>query len=94
MSLDPPSRYLTRAGILERLSDEEVANASTAETIEQLMDGDEYVDLAHLERGVQRWRADTVLARVLPRQAMHEQMWRSLTDELAALESAAQNSTE
>jgi hypothetical protein len=90
MQDDPPSRYLTRAGILERLSDEEVAAASTAETIERIVYGDEYVDLAHLERGVQRWQTDTTLTgRVLPRKSIHEPTWLSVMDELATLEGAA-----
>jgi hypothetical protein len=81
MQDDPPSRYLTRAGILERLSEEEVANASTAETIERIAYGDEYVDLAHIEQGVQRWRTETTLmGRLLPRKSIHEPTWLSVMD--------------
>jgi len=93
MKHEQRSRYLTREGILERLSDAEVASVATAETAERLLDGDEYIDLTHLEQGVQRWQRDaTPMGRVLPRKAIQEKTWQSVIEELATLESAAQNS--
>jgi hypothetical protein len=86
-------QYLTRNGILNLLSDEDVASVSRAEAATRLMDGDEYLDLTHLEEGVQRARGDTTpVGHVLPRKAVAEKTWTSVMEQLAALESAAQNS--
>jgi hypothetical protein len=91
MRHDQRRQYLTRNGILNLLSDEEVAIVSRAETAAPLMDGDDYLDLNHLEHGVRRARGEAT-GRVLPQKAVPEATWTSLVDQLAALESAAQNS--
>jgi hypothetical protein len=87
-------QYLARAGLLELLSDEEVASVSTAETADHLTDGDEYVDLKHLEHGVQRAQARATMppmGRVLPRKAVLETTWAKIVAQLAALERAKLN---
>jgi hypothetical protein len=86
--------HLARAGLLELLSDEEIASVSTAETADHLMDGDEYVDLEHLEHGVRRARARAAMppmGRVLPRKAVLESTWTKIVAQLAALERAKLN---
>jgi hypothetical protein len=69
------SEYLTRDGVLKLLSDDEVASVCTAETADHLADGEEYLDLAHLDLGVRRAAVATPMGRVLPRKAVHEGTW-------------------
>jgi len=72
--------YQRRHAVLELLSDEEVARVSTAETATQLAKGEEYIDLAHPERGALRASTSTpaIVAQVLPRSAVSEQTWAKL----------------
>jgi hypothetical protein len=79
---------VTRDSILKLLSDEENARVSTAEAAPRLTEGAEYLDLEHLDQGVQRAKASTAKARmghVLPRSAVSEETWGKilvqLTDE-------------
>jgi hypothetical protein len=77
--------YVTRDSVLKLLSDDEVARVSTAETAARLADGDEYLDLEHLDQGVRR--ADgtaTPMGRVLPRKAVHADTWSKILMQLAA----------
>jgi hypothetical protein len=84
------SPHLTRVGVLEMLSEEEVASVGRAESAAVLADGDVYVDLARLDQGVRRARgATTPLRPVLPKKAVHEDTWRSLVEHLAALDGVA-----
>ncbi len=85
MKNDKRSDYVTRDNILKALSDDEVAHVSTAETAAQLSDGDEYLDLEQLNRGVQRaLQTTTPMGRVLPRKAVHETTWKKILEQLAA----------
>jgi len=78
-------QYLDRDAILKLLSDAEVTSVSTAEAAERLADGDEYLDLEHLDEGVQRASgAGTPMGRVLPRKAVREQTWGKILRQLAA----------
>ena len=73
------SDYLTRDGVLKLLSDDEAASVSNAESAEELDEGDEYLDLEHLDDGVRK--ADgliVVVRRVLPRKAVHEITWSKI----------------
>jgi len=75
--------YMTRDGILKLLSDREVESLSTAEGAPGLNHGDEYIDLEHLDQGVQR--ADGVIVpmgHVLPRKAVHEATWSKILTKL------------
>jgi hypothetical protein len=78
-------QYLNRDAVLQLLSDAEVASVSTAETAARLQDGDEYLDLEHLDEGVQRAAAaSTPMGRVLPRKAVQEETWGKILKRLAA----------
>lgn len=67
---------VTRENVLKLLSDNEVASVSTAETALRLLDGEEYLDLEHLDRGVQKTsKLPTVMAGVLPRRTVHKDTW-------------------
>ena len=71
--------HVTRESILRLLSDDEVASVSTAETATRLLDGEEYLDLEELERGVQQARkTGPTMGRVLPRKAVHKDTWSKI----------------
>jgi hypothetical protein len=85
MNAEKRTEYLTRDSILKLLSDDEVASVSTAETAPRLVDGDEYLDLEQLARGVQRAPAVSVtMGRVLPRKAVREATWSAIVARLPA----------
>lgn len=89
MTIDGRAEYETRDTILKMLSDDEVARVSTAETAVRLSDGDEYLDLEQLNRGVQRAPgAATPMGRVLPRKAVDESTWIKILARLATPRSA------
>lgn len=79
--------HQARDGILRLLSDEENARVASAESAPRLAEGDEYLDLERLERGVQKARGPImVMERVLPRKAVQEATWGRI---LAALDPPA-----
>ena len=90
MKADLQSENTVRESVLELLSDEEVARVSTAETAARLLDGDEYLDLEHLARGVRRAPgAVPPMGSVLPRKAVHETTWSKILAELETLRAPA-----
>jgi len=71
--------YLTRDGVMKLLSDQEASSVSSAESADKLDEGDEYLDLEHLDEGVRK--ADgliVIMGRVLPRKAVHETTWSKI----------------
>jgi len=75
--------FVTREAIMNLLSDVEVAQVSAVESAEKLDEGDEYLDLEELARGVQR--ADGVpvaMGRILPRKALREHTWGEVLTQL------------
>jgi len=75
-----------RDTILKLLSDEENAKVSSAEGAGGLAQGEEYVDLEHLDRGIQR--ADATMTKgaighILPRRAVHGETWSKILAQLA-----------
>jgi hypothetical protein len=79
MKSDMRSENIARERVLTLLSDDEVASVSTAETATRLLDGEEYLDLEQLERGVQQARkAGPAMGRVLPRKAVHKDTWSKI----------------
>jgi hypothetical protein len=89
-SHDDRERYLTRRRVLDLVSDDEIARVSMAESALRLEDGDVYLDLDALERGVQRAVGpNTPMTRVLPRRAVGERTWEKILRELAGTQVAA-----
>jgi hypothetical protein len=79
MNDDLRTENVTRENVLKLLSDDEVASVSTAETALRLLDGEEYLDLEHLDRGVQRTsNLPTVVGGVLPRRTVHKDTWEKI----------------
>ena len=75
--------YELRDGIMNLLSDDEVARVSTAETAKRLTDGDEYVDLKQLTQGVCRARGvSTPMGSIIPRKAVSEATWGKILMEV------------
>jgi N-ethylmaleimide reductase len=82
---DLRTEYLTRDAVLSLLSDQEVSQVSTAETAERLADGEEFVDLENLKRGVQRAprSGEASMGCVLPRRVVHEATWAGILARLS-----------
>jgi hypothetical protein len=84
MKSEIQAENVTRESVLKLLSDDEVASVSTAETAARLLDGEEYLDLGQLDRGVQQaTRSATVMGHVLPRRAVHKDTWSKILTLLA-----------
>ena len=84
MTSDQRSAYVTRETILKMLSNDEVAKVSMAETAARLPEGDEYLDLEELAKGVQRARGTTThMAHVLSRKSVHPDTWTKIVALLA-----------
>ena len=81
----PRSTYVTRESVLMLLSDDEVDAVATAETAAHLTDGDEYLDMEHLDQGMQRAdRKKSPMGRVLPKKSVHEDTWKKILKQLPA----------
>ena len=67
------------------LTDEENARVTTAEAGASLADGLEFIDLEHLERGVQRAGSAATLemAHVIPRNAVGNGTWSNIVAQLS-----------
>jgi hypothetical protein len=82
---DKRAALMTRHAILGLLSDDEAARVSAAEARNDLAVGDEYVDLQHLEKGVQQALGPTQHeANLLPRSAVHETTWQKIQTRMLA----------
>ena len=79
------AEHVARDTILKLLSDEEIAKVSTAEAASELTEGGEYLDLEHLDQGVQRAKAATTVTmrNVLPRSAVRDETWSKIIAQLA-----------
>jgi putative heme transporter len=87
---DMRSENVVREGILELLSDEEVARVSTAEAAAHLAEGEEYLDLEQLGLGVRRALGATApMGRVLPRKAVHGSTWLKILAQLRGADGPA-----
>lgn len=81
--------FIKRNDLLKLLSDNEVASVSLAETAVQLSDGDEYLDLSNLDKGVRSARKETIpMGRVLPRKALTPETWSNILAQLAPMRTA------
>ena len=79
------AEHVTRDTILKLLSNEEIARVSTAETASGLSEGEEYLDLEHLDQGVQRAKAATkvTMGHILPRSAVGDETWSKILAQLS-----------
>ncbi len=79
------AEHVARESILKLLSNEEIARVSTAESASRLREGEEYLDLEHLDQGVQRAQSATKVAmgQVLPRSAVGVETWSKILAQLA-----------
>ena len=77
MSTDQRTEYQTRDEILNLLSSEELDAASTAAEL-RIPEGDEYLDLDHLELGVLRAVANTSGEHMLPRSVVNDATWTKI----------------
>jgi hypothetical protein len=80
---------VTRDDVMSILSDEEVARVRTPQAHAVLVHGEEFIDLTHIERGVQRAGESDQMADVLPRKAVHENTWRKIVTNLTARQAMA-----
>jgi hypothetical protein len=83
MTHENRAAYVTRNDILKLLSNEETARVSSAETAAQLAQGDEFIDLAQVEKGVQRAGKSNATDNVLPRKAVGENTWLKIVKGLS-----------
>jgi hypothetical protein len=82
---DKRAALVARAALLGLLSDEEAARVSSAEGRNNLAAGDEYVDLQHLDKGVQQALVPTKHeGNLLPKNAVHEVTWRKIQTQILA----------
>jgi hypothetical protein len=85
MTVVERAEFVTRDKLLKLLSDAEIAKVSNAETATGLAEGSEYLDLEHLDKGVQRSHAGTkiTIGNALPRSAVSPDTWGKLLAELS-----------
>jgi hypothetical protein len=94
MKNDLRAENVVREGVLKLLSDDEVAKVSTAEAAVRLLDGEEYLDLEHLDQGVQRATgAATTMRGVLPRRTVHKDTWSQILAQLGLTPTTVDGST-
>lgn len=83
MKNDKRADYVTRDSILKLLSSEEIASVSTEETAEVLANGEEYLDLEYLSRGIQHSHGRGVpMKQILSRKAVQENTWAKIVTHL------------
>ncbi len=75
---------VTRESVLALLSDAETAKVATAESLLRIAKGDEFIDLAQLELGVQRSKGDAPTAKILPRKAVTMATWKKILAKIPA----------
>ena len=76
---------MARDTILKLLSDDEIAKVSMAEAASALEEGQEYLDLDHLDQGVQTVTATSniVMGNILPRSGVRAETWRTIVSQFA-----------
>ena len=80
MNNEVRSSYLTRDRVMGLLTDEEIATVCSAQAEISLAEGEEFLDLKHLNLGVRRSgnATATPMGRVLPKKAICESTWLEL----------------
>jgi Mn-containing catalase len=86
MSNDSHQDHTSREKILMLLSDDEVASVSTAETTTHPVEGEEYIDLEHLDQGV-RSSVGTpgTMSHLLLRRSVHADTWKKVLEQVTTL---------
>ena len=86
MSAPTRDELSTRNSILMLLTDEENARVTTAEAGASLADGSEFLDLEHVELGIQRaaGAAPPPMAHVIPRSAVGTATWSKIVSHLSS----------
>ena len=79
------TEYVTRDKILSLLTDEETANVSNKETAASLIAGDEYLDLARLDQGIQQANSTASVSanEIIPRGAVSAATWTKINAAIA-----------
>ena len=84
MSQNLQNAYTLRDSIMNALSDEEISRVSNAESVVQLANGEEYLDLAELEQGVRKSIGVNLnLNNAITRKAVHQDTWNTIVSLLA-----------
>ena len=84
MTTETTTSITQRARVMALLSDEEIAKVSNAETAATLSDGEEYLDLEQLTKGVMKAGGATVsIGRALPKRAVLPATWDTILATLA-----------
>jgi hypothetical protein len=85
MNNENRTEMISRDAILNMLSKDETGSVSTAETALKLPKGDEYIDLARLDRGVQKaGGTKVVMGHILSRKSVHKDTWAKIVAEVTA----------
>jgi hypothetical protein len=86
MSGSTQDELSARNSIMMLLTNEENSRVTTAEARGSLSDGSEYLDLEHLDRGIQRVSgADhPEMAHVIPRSAVGNDTWSKIVTHLSS----------
>lgn len=79
------TEYVTRDKILNLLTDEETAKVSNNETAASLIAGDEYLDLARLDQGIQQANSTASVSAndIIPRGAVSAVTWTKISAAIA-----------
>ncbi len=79
MTTETKTSMTQRARVMALLSDEETAKVSNAETAASLADGEEYLDLEQLAKGVMKAGGATVsIGRALPKRVVLPATWATI----------------
>jgi hypothetical protein len=79
------AEYVSRDTILKMLSDEEMAKVGTAESATGLKEGEQYLDLEHLDKGIQHAQASMsklTTSHIVPRSAVRGETWSKILAQL------------
>ena len=81
---DQSKENVIREEILKLLSNEELSKVTAQEEPPRLVEADEYIDLEHLERGVQQVHTNSKIntGNVIPRSAVKEETWSKIIKKL------------
>jgi hypothetical protein len=85
MESNNKKEYITRQEILDMLSDEEVTKVAIEEEPSHFFEGDEYIDLENLEKGVQKFSAALKKNsnNILAHGAVSDETWGKIIEKLS-----------